>query len=99
MTIEQSVDILRELVSTSLAASAPVLVTAVIIGVVMSILQSVTSIQEPSLSFIPKVTGLGIVMVIGSPKRPASFKISAAMFFWRLLQVITTGGREGRLKC
>ncbi len=67
MTIEQSVDILRELVSTSLAASAPVLITAVVIGVVMSILQSVTSIQEPSLSFIPKVTGLGIVMVITAP--------------------------------
>jgi flagellar biosynthetic protein FliQ len=33
----------------------------------MSILQSVTSSQEPSLSFIPKVTGLGIVMVITAP--------------------------------
>ena len=35
MTIEQSVDIQRELVSTSLAASAPVLITAVVIGVVI----------------------------------------------------------------
>lgn len=67
MSIEQSVDILRELVTTSLAVSSPVLIAAVVVGVIMSILQSVTSIQEPSVSFIPKVTALGIVMVISAP--------------------------------
>lgn len=67
MSIEQSVDILRELVATSLAVSSPVLIAAVVIGVIMSVLQSVTSIQEPSVSFIPKVTTLGVVMVISAP--------------------------------
>ena len=67
MSIEQSVDILRELVATSLAVSSPVLIAAVVIGVIMSVLQSVTSIQEPSVSFIPKVTVLGVVMVVTAP--------------------------------
>jgi flagellar biosynthetic protein FliQ len=67
MSIEQSVDILRELVTTALAVSSPVLLAAVVIGVVMSVVQSITSIQEPSLSFIPKVTALGMVMVLSAP--------------------------------
>jgi flagellar biosynthetic protein FliQ len=67
MSIEQCVDILREMVTTSLAVSSPVLIAAVVVGVLMSIVQSVTSIQEPSLSFIPKVTVLGVIMVVSAP--------------------------------
>jgi flagellar biosynthetic protein FliQ len=55
------------MVTTSLAVSSPVLIVAVVVGVLMSIVQSVTSIQEPSLSFIPKVTALGVIMVVSAP--------------------------------
>jgi flagellar biosynthetic protein FliQ len=67
MTIEQSVDILRDLVTTSLTVSAPILIMAVTVGLVVSLIQAVTSIQEASLAFIPKVTALGITMVVVAP--------------------------------
>ncbi len=67
MNIEQSVDILRDLVTVALTVSAPILIVAVSVGVVVSLLQAVTSIQEASLSFIPKVTALGITMVVVAP--------------------------------
>ena len=67
MNIEQSVDILRSLVTTSLMVAGPILVVAVSVGVVVSLLQAVTSIQEASLSFIPKVTAIGITMVVVAP--------------------------------
>ena len=67
MTIEQSVDILRDLVSTSLTVASPILMVAVSVGVVVSLLQAITSIQEASLAFIPKVTALGITMVVVAP--------------------------------
>jgi flagellar biosynthetic protein FliQ len=67
MNIEQSVDILRDLVSVALTVSAPMLLVAVSVGVVVSLLQAVTSIQEASLSFIPKVVSLGITMVVMGP--------------------------------
>lgn len=67
MNIEQSVDILRDLVTVALTVSAPILLVAVSVGVVVSLLQAVTSIQEASLSFIPKVTALGITMVVVAP--------------------------------
>jgi flagellar biosynthetic protein FliQ len=67
MNIEQSVDILRSLVTTSLTVASPILIAAVTVGVVVSLLQAVTSIQEASLAFIPKVTALGITMVVVAP--------------------------------
>lgn len=67
MNIEQSVDILRDLVTVSLTVASPILLVAVSVGVVVSLLQAVTSIQEASLSFIPKVVALGITMVVVAP--------------------------------
>ena len=67
MNIEQSVDILRDLVTVALTVSAPILLVAVSVGVAVSLLQAVTSIQEASLSFIPKVTALGITVVVVAP--------------------------------
>ena len=67
MNIEQSVDILRDLVTVALTVSSPILLVAVCVGVVVSLLQAVTSIQEASLSFIPKVVALGITMVVVAP--------------------------------
>lgn len=67
MNIEQSVDILRDLVTVALTVSSPILLVAVSVGIVVSLLQAVTSIQEASLSFIPKVVALGITMVVVGP--------------------------------
>lgn len=67
MNIEQSVQVLRELVSVSLLVSAPALIVSVVVGVAVSLVQAVTSIQESSLSFIPKVLALGTVIVATAP--------------------------------
>jgi len=67
MNIEQAVEILRSLISTSLLVIAPILISAVLIGVVVSLLQSVTSIQEQTLTFVPKVVAVGMVIVFTAP--------------------------------
>lgn len=67
MNIEQSVEVLRELVSVSLMVAGPILAVSVTVGIAVSLLQAVTSIQEASLTFIPKVISLGIVMVVTAP--------------------------------
>ena len=53
----------------------PLLMVGLIIGLVVSVFQAVTQIQEQTLAFIPKVIGLAIVMVVGGP--------------WMLGQVVT----------
>ncbi len=50
------------LVTAKLAA--PVLVTALVIGFAISLLQTMTQIQEVTLSFVPKMIGVGIALVV-----------------------------------
>lgn len=44
--------------------SAPILVTALVIGFTISLFQSMTQIQEVTLSFVPKVIGVGIALLV-----------------------------------
>lgn len=44
--------------------AAPMLVTALAIGLAVSLLQSITSIQEVTLTFVPKMAGVAIVLVL-----------------------------------
>lgn len=44
--------------------AAPILVTALVVGFAVSLLQSVTQIQEITLSFVPKAVGVGIALLV-----------------------------------
>ncbi|HEV7956130.1 MAG: Flagellar biosynthesis protein FliQ [Microbacteriaceae bacterium] len=44
--------------------SAPILVTALVVGFAISLLQSITQIQEVTLSFVPKAVAVGVALVI-----------------------------------
>lgn len=45
--------------------AAPIVLVAMAVGLVISIFQSVTQIQEPTLTFVPKVIAVGLVLTIG----------------------------------
>jgi flagellar biosynthetic protein FliQ len=45
----------------------PIIGAAIIVGVIVSLLQAVTSIQEPTLSFAPKLIAIGAVIIVGAP--------------------------------
>ncbi|OIO59385.1 MAG: flagellar biosynthetic protein FliQ [Verrucomicrobia bacterium CG_4_10_14_3_um_filter_43_23] len=63
MTIESSVDILRTLILTSITLIAPLMATAISVGVLISLLQSITSIQEQTLTFVPKLLAVCFVLI------------------------------------
>jgi flagellar biosynthesis protein FliQ len=67
MNIEQSVEILRQLVATSLLVISPILLVSLVVGLIVSLLQSVTSIQEQTLSFVPKLLAIALVLVVAAP--------------------------------
>jgi flagellar biosynthetic protein FliQ len=48
----------------ALKLSAPILVTALVVGFAISLFQSMTQIQEFTLSFVPKVIGVGVALLI-----------------------------------
>ena len=51
----------------ALKIAGPILLLGLIIGLLVSIFQAVTSIQEQSLSFIPKVIGVAVLIVVLGP--------------------------------
>jgi flagellar biosynthesis protein FliQ len=64
MTIETAIDILHQTVWTAFILVSPIMAAAIVIGLVVSLIQTVTSIQEQTLSFVPKLIGVGAVVVI-----------------------------------
>ncbi|MFZ4588344.1 MAG: flagellar biosynthetic protein FliQ [Terrimicrobiaceae bacterium] len=67
MNQESAIEMLRSLITISLLINTPIIGAAVIVGVVVSLLQAVTSIQEPTLSFAPKLVAIGAVIIVGAP--------------------------------
>lgn len=59
---ETAVYIVREMLVIVLTIAAPILMAGLVIGLLVSLLQSVTSIQDQTLTFVPKI----VVMVITS---------------------------------
>ena len=49
---------------TAAKLAAPVLITALAVGFLISLFQSVTQIQEPTLAFVPKAVAVGVVLLI-----------------------------------
>lgn len=63
MSVGQVVTLMRNGVLQILTLSAPVLITALIVGLVVAIIQATTSIQEQTLTFVPKI--FAILLVLG----------------------------------
>jgi len=53
--------------TVALMVSAPFLLAGLAVGLIVSIIQAATSIQEQTLSFIPKIMVTGIVIAVGGP--------------------------------
>jgi flagellar biosynthesis protein FliQ len=64
ITSEMVIDLAKDTIFTTIIASAPLLVISLIIGLVISIIQTATSIQEQTLTFVPKVLCVFLGMMI-----------------------------------
>jgi flagellar biosynthesis protein FliQ len=67
MSEEFIIHIFREAFYTMLLVSAPVLLVSLVIGLVISVFQAATSIQEFTLTFVPKLIAVAIVVVLTLP--------------------------------
>ena len=59
--------IAQQALFVTIVVSAPLLLTALLVGLVVSIFQAATQINENTLSFIPKLLAIFAVLVIGGP--------------------------------
>lgn len=67
MTPESVMTIGRHAMEVTLMIAAPMLLVALLIGLVVSIFQAATQINEMTLSFIPKLVGIFVALVLAGP--------------------------------
>lgn len=67
MTPESVMTMGRQAMEITLMVAAPMLLVALIIGLVVSIFQAATQINEATLSFIPKLVGIFVAIVVAGP--------------------------------
>ena len=64
MTVEMVTDIMQDGLMVVLKTAAPPLLVSLVIGLAISIFQTVTSIQEQTLTFVPKVVGMFVCLML-----------------------------------
>ena len=67
MTLEAVTEITRNMLLTALLVASPVLVTALVVGLFVSIMQAITQIHEMTLTFIPKILSIVTMLLILIP--------------------------------
>ena len=67
MTTDLALQLMGQMLLAALLISAPILLPIMIIGLVISILQVVTQVQEISLTFVPKIVVVFIAVVVFGP--------------------------------
>ncbi len=67
MTPESVMTMGRQAMEVTLMVAAPMLLVALAVGLVVSIFQAATQINEMTLSFIPKLVGIFVAMVVAGP--------------------------------
>jgi flagellar biosynthetic protein FliQ len=67
MSIDFVMSIANEAIKVTLLLSAPMLIVGLIIGLVISIFQAVTQVQEMTLTFVPKIIGVMVALIIALP--------------------------------
>ena len=67
MDAYEAIDLARRAMTLVLLVGAPVLATALVVGLIVSVLQAVTQVQEQTLSFVPKVVAVLVAVAIVGP--------------------------------
>jgi flagellar biosynthesis protein FliQ len=67
MTEDFVIHMFREAFYTMLIVAAPILVVSLVVGLVISVMQAATSVQEVTLTFVPKIIAIAIVLVLTLP--------------------------------
>jgi flagellar biosynthetic protein FliQ len=67
MTPADTLDFARESIYLLITIAAPAMITALVVGVVIGLLQALTQIQEQTLVFVPKILAIFLVLLIALP--------------------------------
>ena len=64
MDTMQLIDIFRDAVITGFKVAGPILLVSILVGLCISIIQAATSINEQTMTFVPKLVAIGVILII-----------------------------------
>lgn len=67
MSIDLAAQLIRNAILVGLTVAAPLLLTSLVVGIAVSLIQAVTQIQEQTLTFIPKLLVVAFVFIVTLP--------------------------------
>jgi flagellar biosynthetic protein FliQ len=67
MSHQLVIELARNAMMTALMLAGPLLLVALLVGLLVSIVQAVTQLQEQTLSFVPKLLAIAVVLLIALP--------------------------------
>lgn len=88
MTPDMVAEILRQLMKESMIVAAPLLIAAALLSFLLSLVQTLTSLQEQSLTSVPRLAAICMILLVGMPwflGRLASYTILLMTDFHRFL--------------
>lgn len=67
MNEADAIDLVRNAIWAIIVGSAPAVIPAMVVGVVIALLQALTQVQEVTLTFIPKILAILVMIIIAAP--------------------------------
>lgn len=67
MTVTQVMEVMREAMLVTLKVAGPILIGSMLVGLVISVVQAATQIHEQTVSFVPKLVAIAVIMVALGP--------------------------------
>ncbi|KMY85099.1 Flagellar biosynthesis protein FliQ [Candidatus Paraburkholderia calva] len=86
MTPESVISMAHQAMYVALILAAPLLLVALVVGLIVSLFQAATQINESTLSFIPKLLAVAVTLVIAGP-----WMLSTLLNYMRQMFTITPG--------
>ena len=88
MTETDAIEICREAIMAMIFISGPIMIVMLVVGVIISLLQALTQIQEQTLTFVPKMLLVFASMILFMP-----FMLNTLTDFWHsIMDKIIAGG-------
>ena len=84
MNEAEAMELMRFAFSVLIKASAPMIITAMVVGTLIALLQALTQIQEMTLTFIPKIVAVLVVASIAAPYMASQISILATLAYGRI---------------
>lgn len=67
MSPDMVAELLRQLMKEAMILSAPVLVAAVVLGFVLTLVQTLANLQDQSLTSVPRLLAVAVILIVGMP--------------------------------